>query len=360
MADFSLYEHTSGQLGRLCQVLGFAHDPLPVELLGLMLGPAGRSRLSESPDWSSNVSDDATPVEFSVAFDANGEFAVRVLGESVGVRPERSFLDAVAGRLGLITDRFDAVQNLFMPGVDGGAGEFTLWYSLIFRAGVPPRLKVYFNPQVAGVGLADELVREAMARLGITGAHESVRGAALTRAGRDRFSFFALDLDNTPQSRVKLYVSHEEAETEDVVRASALVPGIAPERIREFCAISGAGNGPFSSRPLISSYSFSADDSVKPSSYSLYVPIRDYVADDEVARARVLAVMAQFDLDSTKLDRVIAAVSARALRDGVGLIPHISLRLGPRGSGITVYLSSEARSVLPPRRRSVLGLVSTG
>ncbi|ALG08781.1 tryptophan dimethylallyltransferase family protein [Kibdelosporangium phytohabitans] len=358
MADFSLYEHTNGQLNRLCRVLGFADGPLPGELLGLLLGPAGASRLDESSEWPSGVSDDTTPVEFSIAFDATGECAVRVLGESVGVHPERKFLDVVAEWLGLRTGRFDAVQDLFLP--ETAAGGFTLWYSLIFRADSRPQLKVYLNPQISGPERADELVRMALGRLGIARAYDSVAAAALGRPGRDRFSYFALDLDDTPRSRVKLYVSHEGAETADVVRAASLVPGVEPERIREFCAISGAGNGPFSSRPLISSYSFTGGDAVTPSSYSLYVPIRDYVADDEVARARVLALMAQYDLDSTKLDRAIAAVSGRALRDGVGLIPHVSLRLSPFGSGITVYLSSEAYSVLPPKRRSVLGLVPAG
>ena len=42
----------------------------------------------------------------------------------------------------------------------------------------------------------------------------------------------------------------------------------------------------------------------------------------------------------------------------VGLIAHVSLRMGEFGSGITVYLSSEAYQVLPARKRPVLGPVS--
>lgn len=359
MADFSLYEHTSGQLARLCRVFGITGDPAPGELLRLVLGPIGASRLDESCQWNSTVSDDATPVEFSVAFDANGERALRVLGESVGVCPERSLFDAAAARLGLSTGRLDAVQDIFLPGTGTGTGEFSLWYSLIFRPAAPPSLKVYLNPRICGPDAANGLVEEALGRLGIAAAYGPVAAAALTRPGRDEFSFFALDLGDTPRSRVKLYVTHQDAEPRDVVRAAAIVPGAEPGGIREFCAISGARNGPFSGRPLISSYSFTGG-SATPSTYSLYVPIRDYVADDDVARSRVLALMARYGIDSARLDRAIAAVSGRALRDGVGLIPHISLRLGPHGPGITVYLSSEAHAVAPPRRRSALGLLATG
>jgi DMATS type aromatic prenyltransferase len=358
MADLSLHEHTTGQLLRLCHVAGLM-DPQhpPAELLGPLLGAAGESRLEEPSPWPSNISDDTTPVEFSVAFDTNGKCSVRVLGETVGTYPEWQFLDSVSDRLGLATDRFEAIKDLFLPG--GQQGEFSLWYSLIFPPGAPPRLKVYLNPQVKGPEKAAELVAEGMRRLGIEHAYETVQASALTRGTLDRFSFFALDLDDTPQSRVKLYITHEAAEIEDAERAASLVSGIDPMRIREFCAILGGGNGPFRSKPLISSYSFAGGDGIRPGSYGLYLPIRSYVPDDEVARARVLAVMAQYDIDSTLLDESIAAVSARPLRAGVGLIPHVSLRLGASGSGITVYLSSEAYSVMPPRRRSLLGLVSS-
>jgi DMATS type aromatic prenyltransferase len=358
MADLSLHEHATGQLLRLCHAVGLTGSGhSPAELLGDLLGAAGESRLSESSSWPSNVSDDTTPVEFSVAFDANGECSVRVLGETVGTYPEWQFLDSVADRLGLATDRFEAVRDLFLPGEQ--QGEFGLWYSLIFPPGGPPRLKVYLNPQVSGPEKAAGLVAEGMRRLGIEHAYETVQASALTRGTLDRFSFFALDLDDTPQSRVKLYITHEAAGIEDAERAASLVAGIDPMRIREFCAVLGGGNGRFQEKPLISSYSFTGGDGIRPSSYGLYLPIRSYVPDDEVARARVLAVMAQYDIDSGVLDESIAAVSARPLRAGVGLIPHVSLRLGASGSGITVYLSSEAYSVMPPRRRSVLGLVSS-
>lgn len=358
MADISLREHTAGQLRRLCRVAGLAEsDQLPLELLGHLLGPAGESRLGEPACFPSRVSDDATPVEFSLAFDGNGQRAVRILGESVNTYPERKFLDDLASELRLYTDRFDAVQDIFLPAKKHGI--FTLWYSLIFGRMAVPRLKVYLNPQVSGPLLAGMLVNEGLRRLGITRAYDAVVAHALTRGRLDQFSFFALDLDNSPESRVKLYISHDHAETADIERAAALVPGVDPMQIREFCAILGGGKGPFDRRPLVSSYSYIGGDNERPSTFSLYLPIRDYVPDDEVARARLLAILAQYNIDGEVLDDALAAVSSRPLRNGVGLIAHVSLRLGDFGSGLTVYLSSEAFGVAPPRNRSVLGLISS-
>ncbi len=356
LAYLSLYEHTSRQLDRLCEVIGMDRsDHRHLKLLGELLGPAGQNSIAEPPEFFSNVADDTTPVEFSVAFDATGECAVRVLGESVGRRTPREFLDRIAAEHGLDTSRLDAVSDLFFPHEER-QGPFTMWYSLIFRPGRDPKIKVYLNPQISGPTMADSLVSEGFRRLNIAGAYDAVIEHALPRGELDNFTFFALDLDRSPLSRVKVYVSHDNAESADVERAATLVPGVDPAQVHEFCSVVGGGKGPFGRRPLISSYSFVEGNDGRPSNYSLYLPIRSYVTDDAVARARVHAIMAQYDFDETKLDAAIAAVTDRPLRNGVGLIAHVSLRIGEFGSGITAYLSSEAYQVMPAHRRPVLGV----
>ena len=81
------------------------------------------------------------------------------------------------------------------------------------------------------------------------------------------------------------------------------------------------------------------------------MPIRDYVADDEEARDRVVALLERYGFGNAEFDRVLAAVTPRPLRAGVGLIAHVSLRLGPPRPGMTVYLSAEAYEVRPSRGR---------
>jgi DMATS type aromatic prenyltransferase len=348
MDDLSLLEYLGEQSARLCEVT--RTDSASVRrLLADLLGPAGSTMLSDGPAWSSGIADDHTPVEFSVAFNKHGGPSLRILGEALAspagttanLAAAYRFLDAQADRFGLTTTRLARVRDLFAT-PDPNAG-FALWFSLVFSPGRQPEFKVYFNPEMRGVERAPELVAEATRRLGVDEAYRAIveqacRSGELGRG--DRISFFALDLHDGPHTRIKLYLSQHDAEQSDVVRAAGLVDGIDTGELAAFCAAAG-GTGPYSGRPLVSSYTL-APGAGKPIGYSLYVPVRSYVHDDDEARDRVAVLLDRFGFDATQLDDVIAAVARRSLREGPGLIAHASLRLGPPSPGMTVYLSSEA------------------
>lgn len=260
------------------------------------------------------------------------------------------FIGAQANRLGLSTSRLDAVFDLFDAA--DPQGDFALWCSLVFRSRRRPELKVYLNPEVKGIAQAPDLVAEALNRLGLGAAYQAMIGRAVRpgELGRsDRLTFFALDLHDGPQARVKLYLTHHYAEVQDVVRAAGVVDGVDTKALAEFCAAAG-GTSRFDQRPLVGSYTL-AKGSDAPAGYSIYVPIRSYVNDDREARDRVVALLNQFGFDSTLFDRAVAAVTPRSLSDGVGLIAHVSLRLGRPRPGVSVYLSAEAYQVHPPRSR---------
>jgi DMATS type aromatic prenyltransferase len=348
MAPITLRDFTSGQLARLCEAVGFRSAQTPVKLLHDLLGTAGERTISEPSQWPSDIADDTTPVEFSVNFGRDGTSAVRILGETVAgqepsnpanVAAARRLMTSLAQRYNISLDRFHAVEDLFLP--PEPQGKFGLWYSFIFKSDQPPRFKIYLNPDARGPGLATDLVSTGMRRLGFGAAYE---GALRTfrRNGEDHFAFFSLDLDNTPTSRVKLYVAHQAATASDVARAATVVADVDPQHVQDFCTAAGGHPGPFTGRPLLSSYTYVDDAPQDPRTYTLYVPIRDYVGDDDEARDRVQTLMEQQDLDPTALSSLIAAVSNRPLDEGVGLIAHVSLRLGAVEPGMTVYLSSEA------------------
>ncbi|MFD7655520.1 tryptophan dimethylallyltransferase family protein [Actinosynnema sp. NPDC059797] len=331
--------------------------PGSVGLLADALGPGGLRPVSTSPAWPSDVADDHTPVEFSTAFGPDEPPVVRMIVETSAVRPSRrantaaalAALDRMRRRGDVDTTRFDEVRDLFLPA--DAESDFTFWYSLVFRAGERPMVKVYLNPEVRGEAAAAELVGEALGRTGFAAGFPLLRDRALTRPGLDRYSFFALDLAEQRRARTKVYVSHHAAEVGDVTRAAQAAQGVDVERVPDFCLLTG-GTATFDKRPLISSYTF-LDGDRAPSGYSLYVPIRDYVTDDEEARRRVLAVMAKYDLDPTPFERALRAVARRPLDEGVGLIAHVSLRMGRPRPGITAYLSSEAYAVSAPRSVSL-------
>ncbi|WP_202918724.1 tryptophan dimethylallyltransferase family protein [Saccharothrix deserti] len=330
-----------------------------VGLLADALGPGGLHPASTSPVWPSGVADDHTPVEFSTAFAADEPPTVRMIVEPTATRPSRSAntsaalatLDRMRHRWNLDTHRFDAVRNLFLP--EDPEHDFTFWYSLVFRADETPTVKVYLNPQVRGEAAAEGLVREALERTGFAAGFPVLRDHAVTRPGLDKYSFFALDLVEQRRARVKTYISHHAADVADVTRAAKAAQGVDVDRVPDFCLLTGGNTGTFDKRPLISSYTYLDGDVDAPSGYSLYVPIRDYVTNDEEARRRVLAVMGKYDLDPTQFDNALRTIARRPLDDGVGLIAHVSLRMGRPRPGVTVYLSSEAYDVATPRSISL-------
>ncbi len=354
----SLFGHLHRQLECLCEIVG-TDSTMAGALLADLLGPAGARPLSLPPVWPSGVADDHTPVEFSVAFNKDERPTLRILAEAFDPIPAAAtnlaaayrFVEAQADRYGLSTRRFDRVRDVFAT--DCPLGGFGIWHSLVFRGSQPPEFKVYFNPELKGVGRAPSVVAEALERLGLGTSYRAalrhgIRPGELGR--RDRLTFFAVDLHDGPHARVKLYLSHHGAGVRDVVRAASAVKGIDATEIAEFCSIAGGGTPTFGGRPLVGSYAFLGDRD-EPAGYSLYVPIRSYVSDDEEARDRVAALLARYGFDSAELDRMIAALTRRPLRDGVGLIAHVSLRLGPPQPGVTVYLSAEAYRVSAPRLR---------
>jgi DMATS type aromatic prenyltransferase len=355
----SLYEHLGGQLRVLCENLGLAPDPAIADVRDL-LAPIGGRALSQPPLWPSEVSDDHTPIEFSIACDVGTPPALRILGETIAPQPSQQanldaalhLVDALADRHNLALDRFHHVRDVFLGNEPQGV--FSVWFSLVHRPGSAPDVKIYVDPNAQGRDKASQLVAEVLDRLQLAGAYQTTLAHAV-RPGQlgngDRFSFFALDLHARPHSRVKMYLAHEKATVREVVRAAGAVDGVDAAQIEDFLTLTGC-TGPLTKRPLMSGYSFVEGDTDRPSMYSLYLPIRDYVSDDEQAWERVQAVFERYGLDSSVIDKAISAVAQRPLRDGVGLIAHVSLRLSSgRSPGVTVYLSSEAYGVAPPRPR---------
>lgn len=331
-----------------------------IELLSETLGPGGFRPLSNSAAWPSGVADDHTPFEFSTAFAAGEPVTVRVLVEPTAAEPSAQanldaaldVVEALARRYRLPMSRFNAIRDLFLPA--DPQGEFALWFSLVFRRDAPPDVKVYFNPEVRGQAEAPQLVQEGLARMGFGAGHSTVVEHSRRREpGLDRYSFFAIDLMDSARSRVKVYVSHQDATSEDVEVAARAAYGVRPESLHDFCMLTG-GRGPFTGRPLVSSYTFMTGDGERPRGYSLYVPVRSYVNDDEEARERVLAVLDKYRVDPQPFEDSLASIAGRPLADGVGLIAHVSLRMGAPRPGVTVYLSSEAYHTAAPRAATLV------
>lgn len=361
-AVLPLADDISFRTGELCRAVGFPEFPdKHADLIREMLGPGGARPIDQPPAWPCDVADDHTPVEYSLAVDHTGRPAVRLLLETLGASPSlrtnvcaaRELLPRLAERYGFSLAPFEAVAELFLPEDEEPQGRFAWWWSVVLRPGAPPAFKIYFNPEVRGRSAAPGLVAAGLDRLGFGGAFDTLTRRALRPGALDRYAFFSIDLHTQPDPRVKVYLAHHDADLAQLLRAARAAREVDEEQVREFTAIAGGGTGRFRARPLISSLSFLAGDTDRASGYSVYLPVRDYAEDDEVTLRRAHTLLTRHGMDPAVLDRALAVVARRPLNEGVGLIPHLSLRTGRPHTGLTVYLSAETYAVTPPRPESL-------
>ncbi|MFJ3582092.1 DMATS family aromatic prenyltransferase [Streptomyces sp. NPDC090127] len=357
----TLGAHTARQALRLCEAaeLSGADSAEYARTLLAALGPVGERSLRLPPPDASFLSDDHTPVEFSLACTPDGRPTLRVLLEPgcgaadlaangrTGLRAVR----AMARRWGFDTSRLDELEDLFLP--PDPQGPLALWCALELVPGGVPKVKVYLNPAASGQERSAATVREALRRLGHRRAFASLPEG-------DRHLFFALDLGDWDEPRVKVYLAHHDLSAAEAARLSRVDGGPGPAEIASFFRMAaghdvegaGAAAGPdprLDRRPVQSCHAFTETASGRPSGFTLYVPVRDYARHDGESLDRAVAVLRRHGMDPAPLRRSLAAVTSRRLRDGVGLIAYLGLaHQEGRPPRVTTYLSSEAYEVRPP------------
>jgi tryptophanase len=357
----SLGDHACGQLRRLCSVVGLdAVTEGYACLLSELLGPAAAQPLGTSPVWPSEISDDHTPVEYSMTFDADRMAKLRFLAEpgshctdlKATMEVGRQTLQVAAERYRFSLARLFVLEDLFFP--PDPQGRFGLWVAVELSPDGIPDFKVYLNPAAHGQDRASEVVQEALGRLGFGDVYERLRRTGLARGnGLDSLYIFSMDVgSHWKRPRVKVYVRHERACLEDIRRAAAAVPGVRAESVAIFTQLV-AGTTRFACRPIISSYGLFDEDRARAGSYTVHVPIRNYVQHDAQAYHHTASALRCRGIDCSLLDRALDAVTDRALSSGVGLISYAGLVCSPRPRRMTVYLSSEAYAVTPPRHAPI-------
>ncbi|MDH6111706.1 DMATS type aromatic prenyltransferase [Kitasatospora sp. MAP12-15] len=353
LATDTLGAHTSRQLLRLCEVagLGAADAAGYAQTLTTALGPVAERPLG-LPAGNSFLSDDHTPVEFSLSCEAGAAPTLRVLlepGSGVGDlaqsgRAGLSVVRELARRLDFSTDRLDELEDLFFP--PSPQGPLALWCALELRPGGVPRVKVYLNPAASGAARATETVREALRRLGHRQAFTALPAA-------DHIPFFALDLGDWDVPRVKVYTAHPDVSAAAAGDLSRMRGGPDRAEIEAFFrAASGLEEGQdtlLDRRPALACHAFTESAAGLPTGFTLHVPVRDYARHDGDALDRALVLLRRYGIGSAQLLDSLAAVTSRRLEDGAGLIAYLALaHQQGRPPRVTVYISSEAYQVRPP------------
>ncbi|WP_217139814.1 tryptophan dimethylallyltransferase family protein [Streptomyces sp. AC627_RSS907] len=361
----TLGDLTSGQLRRLGAVAGLsrADTETYADVLTDSLGAVAGRSLRLPPPTRTFLSDDHTPVEFSLSFQPDAAPALRVLlepgcGADSLAHNGRAGLEAIramARRWNFTTGPLDRLRDLFLPSAPDGP--FALWCALELRPGGVPAVKVYLNPAANGAERSAGTVREALHRLG----HRQAFAGLPQGSG---YPFLALDLGDWEQPRAKVYVRHDNLTAGQAGRLTRMGRGPGPAVIEGFFR-TAAGVGPgttgLSGRPGLSCHSFTDTGTARPSGFTLHIPVRDYARHDGEALARAASVLRHHGMDASVLDRALAAVTERRPEDGVGLIAYLALaHQQGRPPRVTAYLSSEAYAVRPPVGEAVRHAVAVG
>lgn len=346
------------KLASLYPATGSKLRPDADETIKLLLGSAFDRAVGGDPAWATDLTDDGTPFEFSLALQRSGARELRVLVE----RQEQPFdlqsnwsaglalHDALRSRPTVDCRRFDAIAELFAPDAARGShGKFAIWHAanLSCAGAGGAALKVYVNPQIHGPARARGLVREALTRLGMSDAWRFVE-SKLTRP-HDRLLYLALDLGADREARVKVYVAHNGCTAGDVERA------LQGTQYNSYGDASGwletlvDSHGPFDIRPIITSYAFTSS-SEGLAHATLHVPVRCYLSNDDEALERALALLRseQVAMDGG-FAGAIEAWAGRPLRMGRGLVTYVSCRRSADSFRATLYLAAELYAISSTR-----------
>ncbi|HEU4538577.1 MAG TPA: tryptophan dimethylallyltransferase family protein, partial [Polyangiaceae bacterium] len=349
----TLAEHGEQRLSALARVVGLESQLGTIQhIFRDILGVWGRARLDEPPPWKSDVCDDHTPYEFSVAVGSR-QPELRVLiekrGEPATLRSNLIESVRLNRRLerdyGADLSRLRLIEDLFA--VPDAQGPFAYWHAVSFVPGRAPEFKLYLNLYAQGLGRAPALAEEALTRLGFGAAWAAVAERAMRRGpALDVPTYLSLDL--TPHKpRLKLYFRHLDATLDDLESACSPARNWAPGRAAEFCRAL-AGEGPYLGKGPMTCLSFVEGDGDRPNSSTIYCPMGAYAPNDRVARDRIAGYLSQQGLPINAYAGCLEALSGRPLEAGSGMQSYASLKWAD-GPKVTVYLAPEVYRVGPAR-----------
>jgi DMATS type aromatic prenyltransferase len=331
------------KLHGLCDALSVstAQRREAVELFQEISDSWGDFAVGDAPHWPSDITDDGSPFEFSVAFERN-RFELRMLFESQLRSPtNRSTWDAgiafgerlrKAGKADL--SLFNQVADLFAP-TTPKPDRFSLWHAAVLRDHAC-MYKVYFNPELEDPSKAVARVDTALQRIGLPAARRFIEACTTRLPFSTRLPYFSIDLEHPDNARAKIYLSAESA-----AHAAAIVAetgGLDPATCSSWLSALLGTEEPQRKRPILVCVAFRRDPAAKPD-VTVHVPIRCFVDNDAEGAERLVGMLGVKDV--ARLQRVMEAVSGHAPASTRGVLTYASMRQTNGALRVTGYLSPQ-------------------
>jgi pyrroloquinoline quinone (PQQ) biosynthesis protein C len=342
------------KLTALCDSLGMnAKLGEIVEIFRAMTISWRDRQIGESIEWPSDVSDDGSPFEFSIALDPD-KVELRVLVEAQGTNPNlqsnwQAGLELnqyLAAHYHVSLDRFAQIADLFVP--TNADAKFSMWHSACFYPDKPSAFKLYLNPQSQHKSRSAAVVEESLVRLGFTHAWPTLAETAAQRGpDKDEFVYFSLDLAAHHHARVKVYLRHHDATPAELESALSAARNYVPGDAIEFCQAMAPAQTSFSAKPAISAFSWVESDNATPSSSTLHIPISNYAIDDRSVCDRLDLYFIEHNIPISEYQSALKAFTKRSLETGVGMHSYTSLRREQQQRRVALYLNPEINVIRP-------------
>jgi DMATS type aromatic prenyltransferase len=298
------------------------------------------------PLWVSDITEDHSVIEFSLSI-VQGRTEVRMMIEAQGEQPTlesqyaaaRCLTERLAERPDVCLRRFYEIAEIFWSSQP--RGHYGLWHSICFTNDRQPTYKVYFNPLIDGEHSAWAKVEAAMLRLGLGDALAALQAQVVRDPSLDVPKYFALDLEQGLDKRVKLYLFHRDATADLLERASAQgcnhVQGHATAFVRAMTPATVLRE-----RPAASCFGYRGC-SARPAEVNVYVPVCAFAHNDEQIHARISSWLSACGHDPAAYISAISAIAGRSLASGIGIHSYIASSHRSGDIRTTVYLSPELR-----------------
>ncbi len=337
------------RLAHVSRALGFdeAITQSMKDVFQTMTESWGQLTANGRPEWPSDVCDDHSPFELSLALDARGP-QLRILVEPMDAPYSLASNLAASLRLHpkleqllhVNLSRLRTVEDLLLP--PEPKGRFAAWYAVAFDRGHKPSVKGYFNLQVHGPARAPQIAEEALHRLGFHQVWPTMAEVLGCReVGAEEVCYLAFDLSADEDARAKLYFRHHSPTAAFLDEVAAVARHHKPGFVAEFCRqMSGGQDGPYESKGPVTCFSFTDPSDARPKAATAYFPVSHYARDDEEIRGRITRYLQEQGLDSTPYQRMLETYARRPLDAGTGMHTYGAVRWQDKPR-FTIYYSPE-------------------
>jgi DMATS type aromatic prenyltransferase len=348
------------KLTALCKSVGLDHKTDQIINIFRSITTSWGNRAVGDTTWQSDVSDDATPFEFSIALDPDN-VELRVLVEAQGSAANlqsnwQAGLELnqyLAANHSVNLDRFEQISDLYAP--TNSTAKFSIWHAVCFYPDKEPAFKLYLNPQSQSKSRSAAIVEESLVRLGFTHAWPTLAETSAQRGpDKDEFVYFSLDLATHDRARVKVYLRHHDVTPTELESALSAARNYVSGDAIEFCQAMAPDQKSFSAKSAITCFSFIAGDDHTPSNGTLYIPISNYATDDRVVCDRLDLYFIEHGLPVSRYQSAIKSFSVRSLESGIGMHSYVSFRREQHQRRISIYLNPEATAVRSPGETSAI------